>query len=80
MKSYQFDTDIARLYGGRRILIIMEIAMNPPQMNWYGTYFKLFVDILPDMKKWITTKSWEDMAIELGTINNTDNSYNCFRK
>lgn len=59
---------------------LMEIAMNPYQINWYGAYFKLFADILPDLKKWIATKEWEDMAIAQGTINNTDNSYNCFRK
>lgn len=60
--------------------MLMKIAMNPHQINWYGTYFKLFADILPDLIRWITTKDWEDMAIAQGKINNTDNSYNCFRK
>ena len=60
--------------------MLMKIAMNRHQINWYGTYLKLFADILPDLTRWITTKDWEDMAIAQGKINDTDNySYNCFR-
>lgn len=59
--------------------MLMKIAMNSHQLDWYGTYFKLLSNILPDLIKWVTTKEFEDLAISQRRINKLDNSYNCFR-
>lgn len=59
--------------------MLMKIAMNSHQLDWYGTYFKLLSNTLPDLIKWVTTKEFEDLAISQRRINKLDNSYNCFR-
>ena len=59
--------------------MLMKIAMNSHQLDWYGTYFKLLSNTLPNLIKWVTTKEFEDLAISQGRINKHDNSYNCFR-
>lgn len=58
---------------------LMKIAMNPHQIDWFGSYFELLADIVPELIWWTTAKAFEDYAISQNTKNALPQSYNHFR-
>lgn len=66
--------------GGINGKMLMKIAMNSHQLNWYGTYFKLLGEIVPELFYWVSAKHFEDLAISQRCENKNEKSYNIFRK